>query len=148
MPPYADGKEAQDVWANRLAAARNDADAALAAYSAAQSSPIVGVGHAVIGAIRARFKSGNSVQVERAHITLAEFSELESAISQSAPAVREDGWKPIETVPRDGTVVDLWHPHLGRMCNEFFNDNDEFDNNTDCWNSGATHWMHRPEPPK
>lgn len=70
-----------------------------------------GVGHAVIGAIKARFESGNSVPVTRAHITLAELSELEAAIrTQPAPdplldqASQED----IEVAARAMALVDGW----------------------------------------
>lgn len=39
-------------------------------------------------------------------------------------------WQPIETAPRDGTVIDLWH-HAGVMGDDSF-----------------THWMPQPEPPE
>ncbi|MCD1645218.1 hypothetical protein [Aurantimonas coralicida] len=51
-------------------------------------------------------------------------------------------WQDIESAPKDGTIIDLWHPAYGRM--------------TDCWwddgewaafvSDGFTHWS-RPTKP-
>jgi hypothetical protein len=30
---------------------------------------------------------------------------------------RADGWQDIATAPKDGTLIDLWSPRLGRMVN-------------------------------
>lgn len=73
------------------------------------------------------------------------------------------GWKPIKTAPREGCYVDLWIPSMscgyGRIPDCKWLDNErqpgwyaEYD---DGYYDGAyyvgdsaTHWMHRPEPPK
>jgi hypothetical protein len=52
-------------------------------------------------------------------------------------------WQPIATVPKDGTVVDLWVPGHGRITDEWWDDG---------WSMPAgeewqpTHWMIAPEP--
>lgn len=53
-------------------------------------------------------------------------------------------WRPIETAPKDGTVIDLWVPEFGRLTNEWFDPED------DSWTfpGQPTHWMPIPEPPK
>jgi hypothetical protein len=56
-------------------------------------------------------------------------------------------WQPIETAPRDGTPVDLWHRHGFRMTEIWWDAEDE------CWSSvnddsDFSHWIAIPEPPK
>lgn len=60
--------------------------------------------------------------------------------------LREREWQPIETAPKDGTLVDLWHPIFGRISDA-------------CWHRGVwntargddftefTHWQPLPAPP-
>jgi len=55
-------------------------------------------------------------------------------------------WQIIETAPRDGTPVDLWHRAGGRMTEVWWDDADH------CWScalpdSEFTHWMPIPIPP-
>lgn len=80
------------------------------------------------------------------------------------------GWQPIETAPRDGTVIDLWHDELGRTpdckwglpehcCGEAGQYCDsEWHSLKEDWVSTTfnemlddlayTHWMPLPAPPK
>lgn len=54
-------------------------------------------------------------------------------------------WQPIETAPKDGTIVDLYHKTMGRIVDTWWDD--------DCWIStlendeAYTHWMLPPAPP-
>lgn len=78
-------------------------------------------------------------------------------------------WQPIETAPKDGTVVDLWSEEFGRQpgcyfglpsheCGEYgrYCDSDWHnltpgwvsDMNEPIWWDDTTHWMPLPEPPK
>lgn len=53
-------------------------------------------------------------------------------------------WQTIETAPRDGTVVDLWHKNGFRIVDQWWTDDD-------CWtclfdDSEFTHWIDIPIP--
>jgi len=56
-------------------------------------------------------------------------------------------WQPIETAPKDGTIVDVWHDQYGRIVDTWWDD---------CWapwdregdTEHFTHWMPVPEPPR
>lgn len=55
-------------------------------------------------------------------------------------------WQPIETAPRDGTPVDLWHKSGGRIPETWWDAEDQ------CWScamddTDMTHWMPMPSPP-
>lgn len=57
------------------------------------------------------------------------------------------GWQTMDTVPRDGTIVDLWHKGGGRMVDVWWIEEDQ------CWSNlftddDFTHWMLPPEPPR
>ena len=58
-------------------------------------------------------------------------------------ATARAGWMPIETAPKDGTVIDLWVPEFGRLTNEWFDTED----NSWCFPGKPTHWMPIPAPP-
>ena len=47
-------------------------------------------------------------------------------------------WQPIETAPKDGTVVDLWHSDYGRMTDTWWDDDSWVVTGT---THGFTHWM-------
>lgn len=57
-------------------------------------------------------------------------------------------WQPIETAPKDGTVIDIWvKGGVGRLVDVWWDADDR------CWVTGApdadiTHWMPQPEAPK
>jgi hypothetical protein len=53
-------------------------------------------------------------------------------------------WQLIDTAPRDGTPIDLWHTKSGRLVDIWWDDG--------CWISSEedpfiTHWMMAPLPP-
>jgi hypothetical protein len=61
-------------------------------------------------------------------------------------------WQPIETAPKDGTVIDVWCPSIGRMTDVYW-----LGMPSSCWFSRnafvnsivePTHWQPLPEPPK
>lgn len=60
-----------------------------------------------------------------------ERANTESA--ESALAQLKEGWRPIETAPKDGTRVDLWVPPYGRIVNCL-------------WDVAANRWVARGEP--
>jgi hypothetical protein len=54
--------------------------------------------------------------------------------------------RPIESAPKDGTEIDLWHPELGRITGS------QWDANLDLWTilchqHAPTHWMPIPDAP-
>jgi hypothetical protein len=68
------------------------------------------------------------------------------ALSSSGYMVVE-GWKPIETAPKDGIVIDLHHSKYGRIRSVFWEADDEF------WiaedeDPFITHWIPLPPPPQ
>ncbi len=79
--------------------------------------------------------------------------------------VERDEWKPIESAPRDGTMVDLWigqfprqmlvatEPRRAPDCwfaGGEWRTHDDFGESGDGWTSvhGATHWRPLPAPPR
>ncbi|MEN5249972.1 hypothetical protein [Brucella pseudintermedia] len=68
------------------------------------------------------------------HIDMA-LAALSSPDHADAGKVEGDGWMPIESAPKDGTVIDLWSDEYGRL--------------TDCYwgapmayEGGETGWVH------
>jgi hypothetical protein len=98
--------------------------------------------------------------------TIAQFQSwvravADAALSETADqALPKDGWQPIESAPRDGTLVLLWAPDyredapsLGSWCERVgawdadsgtMEDGPAWSNDA-C--SGPTHWMPLPAPP-
>ena len=63
-------------------------------------------------------------------------------IEQLRAVVRKhEGWQSIETAPKDGTPIDLWVPGIGRVTEEWWDD--------DSWGvpGKPTHWMPLPDAP-
>ena len=59
-------------------------------------------------------------------------------------------WQPIETAPRDGTPVDLFHKDGFRLTDEWWvyeEDGEGFWSGSLCPDSEFTHWMPLPNPP-
>jgi hypothetical protein len=75
----------------------------------------------------------------------------------SDPVPATTGWQPVETAPKDGTVIDLWLPD-GRApaCRwgrngwqiEFAEMPGSFESLVAARGDAATHWMPLPEGPK
>lgn len=68
--------------------------------------------------------------------------ELAAVVAALAPQ-----WQPIESAPKDGTEVDLWHPKLGRITGS------NWDAYMERWTilcapDGPTHFMLPPAPPE
>jgi hypothetical protein len=66
---------------------------------------------------------------------------------QSSGYMVIEGWKPIETAPKDGTVIDLHHSKHGRIRSMYWDTEDEF------WiaedeDKFLTHWISLPPPPQ
>ena len=68
-------------------------------------------------------------------------------------------WRPIETAPKDGTIIDLWISQRGRRPGCAWVDNPEIEQRIGhCWadecfrvvslGDYATHWMPLPERPE
>lgn len=51
-----------------------------------------------------------AVEANRAHAALRTTPAASPPAPTPLPAGMVDGWRPIETAPRDGTQVDLWQP--------------------------------------
>lgn len=68
-----------------------------------------------------------------------------SALATPVPV----GWRPIETAPYDGRMVDLYSPEYGRVTDCFFNRPDgQWYRDGDIINEKViTHWMPLPAPP-
>ena len=62
-------------------------------------------------------------------------------------------WKPIQSAPKTGTPIDLWHPRYGRLTNykrvKLSKTNVFYDpvKNGVCVVRDATYWMPIPKPP-
>lgn len=93
-------------------------------------------------------------------------------IAQAAITAMQSGWQPIESAPRDGTVIDIWRDLGGRdtvywgrpphECGEMgqYCDSDWHANNRKGWVCGTfgqfiggkhnpiTHWRYPPPPPQ
>ena len=65
------------------------------------------------------------------------------AIARAILAERErHGWQNIDTVPKDGTIVDLWHVKGFRVVDEWWDAEDGW---TGGWlEDQFTHWMKSP----
>lgn len=73
------------------------------------------------------------------------FEESETAVA--VWNTRAPQWQPIETAPKDGAEVDLWHPKLGRITGS------NWDTYMERWtilcdSEGPTHFMLPPAAPE
>ena len=79
--------------------------------------------------------------------------DIDKALATIDRLIAEQGWQPIETAPKDGTVFDVYTKY-GRVtncvaCKQFgriYSYNQESDN-YDRKVNFATHWMPLPQPP-
>jgi hypothetical protein len=73
--------------------------------------------------------------------------------SFAAPSGSAAAWQPIETAPKDSTIIDIWKPSDGRLTAyrrvELSLDNIFYEpvRSGVCVVRDATHWMPIPEPP-
>lgn len=93
----------------------------------------------------ARTAPGDLLHIDDEADMNAALRELQRRRQSDADAAAER-WQPIETAPRDGTPVDLWHRVGTRMCEVWWDADDK------CWSncsddSDYTHWMPCPAPP-
>jgi|SRR6185437_14096857 len=93
----------------------------------------------IVGKLREIFATdeGDMLWINRHHA-----AALLSAIEERAPQ-----WKPIESAPKDGTEIDLWHPKLGRITGSYW------DAYMERWTilcdpEGPTHFMLPLAPPE
>jgi hypothetical protein len=69
-----------------------------------------------------------------------------------------EGWQPIDTAPKDGSIIDLWSVKEGRLIGASYSTGGEgfyasfFDSTFETWDQrkvkDATHWVSQPAPPK
>lgn len=83
------------------------------------------------------------------HLTEAQQATMDRALRRSVRI--DDGWRPIETVPTDGTRVDVWLPG-GRIANCFYNVEEgslytPHGYPVSILTGPATHWRPLPAPP-
>lgn len=82
--------------------------------------------------------------VDRPQLVTAITSALISAEQRGAQ--RED-WLTIESAPKDGTPIDLWHREYGRVTDTWWDDEDKFWVSSIDLQEGFSHWM-KVTPPK
>ena len=66
---------------------------------------------------------------------------------EAADALEAMGWQPIETAPKDGTIVDLLHKDGFRLIDQWWDDEDQSWAAALFRGDDITHWMPLPEPP-
>lgn len=116
-----------------------------------------------VAMLRQRLKDMVSDRPNMSLDTLFCIDNLIDTLENSIATPPASPWQPIDTAPRDGQLIDLAYPKLGRVCDcRWENDfNAQFPNG--CWvhetdddgpatflNNEPTHWMPRPplpEPP-
>lgn len=95
--------------------------------------------------------------VDRDHALFELLGRAQTALIDAlewAPGVAQQPWQSIETAPKDGTKIDLWHPTKGRCVNAFWQRLTSILYEPSCWSNqswgrivGATHWMPVPADP-
>jgi hypothetical protein len=86
------------------------------------------------------------LEAARDVIAAAGFTPVASA------TVRESGWQPIATAPKDGTLIMLWNeaatePLLGRFMDGYWRNN-HYGNREAYWHCKPVWWMPLAEPPQ
>lgn len=95
------------------------------------------------------FKRGGECEYASKHPEIATeaYNHGYRAALAAQPLAVPDGWQPIETAPRDGTVIDLWHVGGMRITEQWWDVEDA------CWcglgdDNDFSHWMPLPAAPQ
>lgn len=101
------------------------------------------------GIINPLYMNQRGTESYERRVLLGEIDRLRAMVAASQQAldrVAADGWMPIESAPKDGTPVDLWHRD-GFLVTETW-----WDREDGCWvhcfeDADFTHWMPLPTAP-
>lgn len=86
------------------------------------------------------------------YVVYSEYESLRRENEKLKAKLEKAKWQPIDTAPKDGTVIDIWTTNRGRIVNVAWT-LDDFDGTYywGCENGGVyepTHWMLLPDEPE